>query len=321
MPRVSIIIPTYNRAGYLTESVQSVLDQSFGDFELIVVDDGSTDNTKEAIESFKDPHIRYIYQENRGISAARNTGIKHSSGEYVAFLDSDDLRLPRYLEKNVELLDSRPDIGIVFSDLYVFESETESSLGSMWKGVLKYRESYLREIESGVRRPLAALFKDGPFSNAFIVRRQVLDEAGYYDESLPNGNEDFEFYVRVLLHIRVGFVYEPLGRYRIHSDNLSGNCEKMYQGRIAVVNKLINDYSFYKEYHKLIRRRLAWTHCRYGWEQTNTNGGESAGREKLLEAIGVDPWWPRPYYYLILSLLGSRGINTFKSWKKRLKHR
>src|SRR5262245_27326295 len=104
MPRVSVIIPTFNRADLIGETVESVLSQTFDDFEIIIVDDGSTDSTKEVIRRFDGP-INYLYQENRGLSCARNRGFDASSGDYVCFLDSDDVWNPRMLERQVSLLD------------------------------------------------------------------------------------------------------------------------------------------------------------------------------------------------------------------------
>ena len=115
MPRVSVIIPTYNRANMVGDAVQSVLEQSYADWELIVVDDGSQDNTRDVLADYSDPRIRYIYQENRKLPGARNTGIRAGTGEYVAFLDSDDLFTPGKLERQVAVLDRSPDVGLVAS--------------------------------------------------------------------------------------------------------------------------------------------------------------------------------------------------------------
>ena len=136
MPVVSAIIPTYNFGRFLGEAIQSVLDQTFTDFELIVVDDGSTDDTREVVGSFNDSRIRYIYQENRGLPAARNTGIKASRGEYIAFLDSDDIWLTQNLELKVKSLDSHPDAGLVCSDGYNFDDATGAIIGTLWHDVL-----------------------------------------------------------------------------------------------------------------------------------------------------------------------------------------
>src|SRR5882724_2062331 len=114
-PKVSVIIPTYNRAHYLGTAVNSVLSQTFSDFELIVVDDGSTDDTMRLVERFHDSRLRYIYQQHRGISAAMNAGIRAARGGYIARLDSDDIWLPDMLEVEVGVLDARPEIGLVYA--------------------------------------------------------------------------------------------------------------------------------------------------------------------------------------------------------------
>ena len=114
-PKVSVIIPTYNRAEYLGEAIQSVFDQTFEDFEILIVDDGSTDDTQQLVLSFHDPRLRSFYQNNCGISAARNAAIRSADGEYIAFLDSDDVWLPELLESQVAVLDRRPEIGLVYA--------------------------------------------------------------------------------------------------------------------------------------------------------------------------------------------------------------
>jgi len=111
--KVSVIIPAYNQGLYLKEAIQSVLDQTYPNFDLVIVDDGSTDDTAEVVHRFRDQRIRYIYQENRGLSAARNTGIQHSDGELLTFLDSDDLFFPDKLEVLVAELEQHPEVGFV----------------------------------------------------------------------------------------------------------------------------------------------------------------------------------------------------------------
>ena len=113
MPKVSVIIPAYNCAHYICHAVDSVLAQTFPDFELVVVDDGSTDNTRELLKQYGS-QIKYIYQQNKDMTAARNTGINHSSGEYIAFLDSDDIWLANKLERQIVLLDQAPEVGLVY---------------------------------------------------------------------------------------------------------------------------------------------------------------------------------------------------------------
>jgi glycosyltransferase involved in cell wall biosynthesis len=319
MPKVSVIIPTYNQAHFIAESIQSAIDQTFRDFEIIVVDDGSTDNTKEVVESFKCPCIRYIHQENRGVAAACNTGMRASTSEYITFLASDDLWLPRNLELKIKLLNSRPDMSIVCSDMYVFDSDTGAILRRRWQ---HKTERYLHELQDGTRQPLREyLLSWGTlFGPTMVARRQVFDEVGYFDESLQV--EDFDMNVRILQHFStLGIINLPLIRYRKHRDSLSANFEKTYPADLLAINKIINSYSLSKENIKLVRRKLARIHFDYGCEKIEARGEITSGREKLLASIRVNPWWARPYFYLIFSLLGNRSIQTLKSWKRQLVRR
>ena len=117
MPKVSVVIPTHNRAGFLQAAIQSVLNQTFQDFEIIVVDDASEDQTTEIVRSFSDPRIRYMrHESNKGQGASRNDGIRQASGEYIALLDDDDEWLPEKLAKQVALLDSSPSqVGMIYT--------------------------------------------------------------------------------------------------------------------------------------------------------------------------------------------------------------
>jgi glycosyltransferase involved in cell wall biosynthesis len=149
MPEVSVVITTFNGKdrGFLGEAVESVLNQTFKDFELIIVDDGSSDNTKSFCKKYlKNRNVRYFFQENRGVSAARNLGIKKSSGEYVAFLDDDDVWSPRKLEKQIILIDSVDDkqFGLCYTALEIIDSkgrktgrvQSHSVAGHVWRDLL-----------------------------------------------------------------------------------------------------------------------------------------------------------------------------------------
>lgn len=127
MPKVSVIIPAYNMAWYTLETVESVLKQTFRDYEIIVVDDGSADNTKDLLHPYIESYrITYIYKENGGASSARNVWIRASQGEYVALLDCDDLWLPEKLEFCVNVLDNKPEVGLVYTFFYRIDRKGES---------------------------------------------------------------------------------------------------------------------------------------------------------------------------------------------------
>lgn len=166
LPKVSVIIPTYNCAKYLLIAVNSVLNQTFHDFEIIIVDDGSTDNTKEILKNYIKEYqnkIRYFYQENNGPGAARNKGIKEAKGEYVAFLDSDDKLVENSLLLRKNFLDSYPEIGLVFTDYFVITVK-DGPISSLLE-----KKYFLKFFESAIyfRKDNNIIFNDIFFTKFF----------------------------------------------------------------------------------------------------------------------------------------------------------
>jgi len=222
-PKVSVIIPKHNRAALVIEAIDSVLAQTYKDFELIVVDDGSTDNTQDALKGYAD-RIRYIYQENQRRSEARNTGIKAASGEYIAFLDDDDLWLPQKLEKQVTFLDAHPGIGLVhtFTDAIditgrIIEKERKSRL-QFYKKSMKLGYTY-----EGMSR-FSALFV-----SSLMLRSRCLKNVGLFDPP-TEAYEDWDFTLRFALEYRIGIIPELLVKFRIHKVHTTA--DEFTRGRI-----------------------------------------------------------------------------------------
>ena len=202
MPKVSVIIPTYNRSSLIADAIQSVLAQTFGDFEIIVIDDGSTDNTKELVDNFKDPRIRYLYQKNQGVSVARNTGIQASRGEYVAFLDSDDTLLKEALEKRVEVLDRHPEAAFSYGQIYFVDEK-----GRIIQLEPRSKSSYVRE---GIEELREILTFGHQFNNsAAMVRRSCLQEVGGFNPAFTCC-QDVDLWVRLARKYSVAHIAEPL---------------------------------------------------------------------------------------------------------------
>lgn len=214
MPRVSVIIPAYNAMEYLPATVESVLKQSFEDFEIIIVDDGSPDNLKEWASGVEDSRVKLISQDNQGPSIARNTGIFHSQGEYIAFLDSDDIWAPSKLQKQVEVLDSNPKLGLV----YTWIIQTDKYGNSTGRLFQFYEEGQVWE-KLLLRNFIAC-------GSTPLIRCECFDEVGNFDPNLF-GPEDNDMWLRIAAKYEFAVIKEPLVYYRQLNSSVSRNLEKM----------------------------------------------------------------------------------------------
>lgn len=211
-PTVSVIVPTYNRAHSLPRTVESVLSQTLEDFELIIVDDASADNTAEVVASYDDDRIRFFeHEENQGASAARNTGIEHAEGEYMAFLDSDDVWLPTKLEKQVLTLEMRSDDWVAA----YCKAETVHPDGQnpvmKWATQLISRRNKTEGAEGG-KELIGPLLSDSLHTSAgstLLVTSEVVQKINGFDESFDRF-QDPEFLIRVLEHGKLACVNETL---------------------------------------------------------------------------------------------------------------
>ena len=207
-PQVSVIIPTYNRCTVLGRAMDSVLSQTFTDYELIVVDDGSNDGTPELLDRYSD-HVTVIRQENRGVSAARNTGVLASKGEFVALLDSDDTWLPKKLERQVAFFDANPEALIC---------QTEEIWVRNGKRV-NPKKKHLK-LSGMIFEKTLPLCLISP--SAVMIRKSLLDEVGLFDESLP-ACEDYDLWLRITWKYPVHLIDTALiVKHGGHADQLSG---------------------------------------------------------------------------------------------------
>ena len=212
-PLVSVITPTFNRADLLPAAIESVRNQTCSDLEMIVVDDGSTDGTPQAVAAFHDPRITYVGLGHTGkISLLRNAGLRKARGAFLAFLDSDDLWLPEKLQAQVNLLEAHPEAGFA---LCGFESFNAT-------GTIR-RNLYRPEGQAGTSTSLASIFstlisgKMIIYTSTALIRRSSLDVTGPFNEELSSG--DNEFFTRLAFHHTAAFVHLPLVRIRKHDGN------------------------------------------------------------------------------------------------------
>jgi len=296
-PKVSVIIPTYNYGHFLGEAIRSVLGQTLQDWELIVVDDGSTDNTREVVAAFADPRIHYIHQQNRGNPAARNAALRVVSGEYVAFLDADDVWFPEKLEKQVAKLDRLPPtVGLVYSDVYLFNNEDGTIIRSFLQGRRPPQGRILREL----------LGPDGWFisDTGSLIRREVFQRVGLYDESLW-WYEDWEMWVRIAAAYEVAALDEPLARCRRHSANLSKAPEGMYRHGEAARRKVMAGYPLSRQERRALEHNRAHHEYLYGMDQLRL-GKRGEARKALLRSLRLRPGERKTYIHLGLPLLSPR---------------
>lgn len=238
MKKVSVVMPVYNVERYVAETIRSVLAQTYSNFELLIVDDQSPDRSIEICRQFQDSRIRIIHQKNRGLAGARNTGIRHAQGDYIALLDSDDLWLPEKLQKLVEHLDQSPQVGVAFSRS-AFINEAGEPLGT-------YQMPKLRGITASY------LLCRNPIGNgsAPLIRREVFEqikyqanlygkeEDFYFDDSFRQ-SEDIECWIRIVLQTswQIEGIPEALTLYRVNSESLSANVMKQLDSWEKVVEK------------------------------------------------------------------------------------
>ena len=211
--KVSVVMPTYNRAYIIKEAIESALAQTYRDFELIVVDDGSSDNTHEIIQQLAEERIRYTrHDQNRGYSAACNTGISAATGHVLGFLDSDDLWKPEYLERQVGFLGRHPEVDAVFSDTEIHNSIKIPSLIGLLKVFPRLLESNpgAGEFVFSGRQMYVCLLEEVPIKpTAFLVKREMLQRVGVFDEAWPSGT-DWDLFIRLSQVACFGYVHMPL---------------------------------------------------------------------------------------------------------------
>lgn len=219
MSLVSVVIPCYNSALYIDEAIRSVLAQTYQNVETIVVDDGSTDDTKAVLIPYLD-RVTYIHQENRGVSAARNLGVHHAKGQLIAFLDADDIWMPNKLEKQVEFLQKRPEVSLVFGDAEIFDVS-----GIIVRSFISEKRiaSDLADSEIVMTESFLLLIRENFIVTSTVaVRRSCLEKVGGFDESLRSV-EDRDLWLRIGRTFAIGYIPVVVTRKRVHESNLSSN--------------------------------------------------------------------------------------------------
>lgn len=279
-PLVSVVVATYNMARYLPQAVESILAQSHQNVEVIVVDDGSKDETPEVAARLAaaDPRVRIHRQDNGGQASAKNKGIELSRGEYIGFLDADDVWLPQKLALQLPLFRDRPQVGVVYSEYECMDGEGQS----LPKGPTNLRRGKVSGallIENFVSFPTA------------LVRRECIERCGVFDLTFGMGI-DYDLWLRISAKYEFDFVREPTVRYRIWSGQMSKNYRKRYESAIRIMQRFLDAHP----------QVVAATTVSEAWAHTYLGRGDSvlwhekdkrSARADYLRALKYRPtYWP-----------------------------
>lgn len=292
VPLVSVVIATYNMGAYLPLAIKSVLDQTYKNLEILVIDDGSTDDTAKVLHPFlKDAQIRYIYQTNGGQACAKNRGAQESRGEFVAFLDADDIWIPSKLEEQIPLFFCSGSVGVVFSQYIEIDAE-----GVLGKSV---NSGFSRGQVSG---PLL-IFNFIGFSTS-VVRKQCFDCLGYFREDLDMGI-DYELWLRFSARYEFDYVDRPLVYYRVWPGQMSKNHQRRYLNGIKIMRDFLSEYPGMVD--KKIQRD-AWAHTYSGFADCihRSDQGIRPALKEYLRALSFSPTYLPAWKGIVKVFLGAK---------------
>lgn len=291
-PRVSVITPTYNRADFLGEAIDSMLAQTFDDFEMIIVDDGSTDGTRALVEQYSDdPRIRCFFQENQGQSVARNLGIGKSTGEFICFLDSDNVWLPERLERSLAAFEGDPSADIVYADnITIDEHGREIGRDAMprYSGRITHQ-----------------LLKDNFVSiNTTMIRRHCLEAMGGFspDDRLA---EDYSLWLRLSTRYAFRYVPEFWSKYRVMDDQISSDKDKRFWSNERLLRQFLGDFPD-SVTRTQARRGMSFFYTRKA-RYEHSVGRMVAAWRTCLRAAWLFPFWQGPWRTMVVLLLKPAG--------------
>lgn len=306
-PTVSVIVTAFNRAKFLSETIQSVLNQTFNDIELLIIDDGSTDNTSDVVNSFSDARIKYYFQENSGQNAAKNRGFLLAKGKYITILDSDDVMKPQKLEKQVTLLEQNNDCGVCFTGVDVIDEN-----GHFVKSLplLKQKGDFL----------IYLLEKNYLYngSNA-LYRRECLEKTGLFSEKVQRMT-DWDLYLRMALYYKFDYIDENLLNYRVHSNNMSMGFKNYERAGFTILKRIFSNKDFPKELRSLHSKVFS---LRYSYMADRYLGFNKSNRAKkyIMKSFKLYPkniFKPQLIKIFLLSFLSENLLKNAKIVKEKI---
>ena len=316
VPLVSVVIPTYNCAQYIGETLESVLSQSYPRLEVIVVDDGSTDNTQEVVKAYDPKRVTYLYQANSGGPAGpRNRAVQQARGRYIALIDSDDIMLPGKIECAVRMLVQEPQLGLVFSNFVKFDAVSGQHPGTFldtYEYFLKLPKKQVAESQYVIRADAAY---DGLISENYIglsgvvMPKEVFSRIGIFDASIT-GPEDYDMWLRIAYAYDIGFIDMIGHRYRVRLDGITGMGDvKLVPHNIRVMQKQLSkdlpDSTRKKVHRQLARLYFALGYCHQLSEEM------TLARRYYVRSLSEAHYW-LSWKGLLGTLLGARLVRVLK---------
>jgi glycosyltransferase involved in cell wall biosynthesis len=288
-PLVSVIITSYNQAGFLSDAIESVLTQTYAQFETVVVDDGSADNALEVVARY--PAVRYIRQDNQGLSAARNTGLRQSNGAYLVFLDADDRLLPIALETGVDCLQAHPECGFVSGNYSLIKSDGSRK---------PHRQVYC--VERDHYHALLCTNYIGMHATV-MYRRDIFESIGEFNTAL-RACEDYDLYLRIAARVPIYCHDKVIAEYRQHDTNMSRNHQLMLESAMRVLQSQWKYVKGHKEYEKAYETGIKFWQSLFGDSLISEVGRRLAHgewRQAMREMLAMQQSYPG-------------GFGTFASW-------
>lgn len=314
-PKVSVIIPLFNGALTIKKAVRSVLNQSFRDLEVIIVNDNSTDNSFEVITNFlSDERVRYSSNpRNMGIAATRNHGVRMAQGRFIAFLDQDDFWEREKLTKQLKVFEAEARVELVFSNV-LYRSLQNENIGEskidVGTGKKQFSDYTVIGIES--RQKLLDYFI--PSASTVMVRSECFKKHGYLKEELPSGDE-IEICSRILRNSDIAFIPLPLVQKVIHDNNASKDIFRMHNSRVMLLNDILKNYPDLEVFR---RTKMSWFHYIFAKDLLRI-GKTKAAKKEFLKSIKWHHMQLPPYLFLLLTYFNNSNIAKLRLIRRKIR--
>lgn len=319
---ISIIIPAYNAAEFILEAVSSIMRQDCTDYEIIIVDDGSTDSTRDVLNKLIDSkEIKYIHQVNSGPGAARNRGLEVATKDYVCFLDADDALLPYSISKRVDFMDRHPEVSMVFTDLY--RCRTKDDTSEIHLRADNFLEKFAEAVISSTppeyvfdARYVSLAFKHNPSikTPTVMVRRETFDKVGLFDCSL-RAAEDVDMWLRIARRMPIGFIDEPLTYWNNFRSSLTSDAERFFNDTLVFYKKEYQAEAINPLERQYLKQKIARLLFNFGYHLLEQHR-RSEARSLFVESLGHRLMYASAWKCLGLTLLPQSTLSMLKQLKE-----